>query len=131
MNINKLTLDDAWRLCVLEQWPYIIELLEHDPSLSVHKLKEQWVHDHGYRGLLDHGCCPFCAYDEQQQVGKYRQWSQCEHCPGKLVDPDFKCNDWRYHFAKKPFECYEEVKRLYAIYLKPKTWRYIIKNMFK
>ena len=116
MRANKqeitLTLDMAWDLC-LEQWAWIKAQIEAGSNLSVNALKDQWCKGNGYEGVR---CvCFFCEYvvHQHSRIAPRR----CGNCPGKLVDPEFHCNNKEYHHCYKPLEFHAELVRLNKIRL--------------
>ena len=106
-----LTLDMAWDLC-LEQWDWIKAEKEAGSKLSASTLKMQWCKENGFGGV--HGYCFFCEYAAQQfLVGG----SFCYNCPGRLVDPEFHCNNKEYHYEYQPLEFHAELVELNKIRL--------------
>ena len=104
-----LTFDMAWDLC-LKQWDWVKAQIEAGSKLSVGTLKSRWCRENGFKDI---GCkCFFCEYDKQLRIDSF-----CDNCPGKLVDPEFHCNNKEYHYEHKPLEFHAELVRLNNIRL--------------
>ena len=123
-----LTLDMAWDLC-LEQWDWIKAEIEAGSKLSkaltwlllflssdvdVEGLKGQWCEENGFEGV--HGDCFFCEYVNQQPRIDFDS-PRCDNCPGRLVDPEFYCEQSEYHYYYKPLAFHAELMRLNKIRL--------------
>ena len=111
-----LTLDMAWDLCLNQQWDWIKAEIEAGSLLSVEGLKGQWCRENGFDGV--HGYCFFCEYAVHQhsRIAPRR----CVNCPGRLVDPEFRCCNDEYHYEYKPLALHAELVRLNKIRLELK-----------
>ena len=107
-----LTLDMAFDLC-LKQWDWIKAQIEAGSKLSVGTLKEQWCKENGYEDVRS--VCFFCEYAVHQhsRIAPRR----CVNCPGRLVDPEFHCNNKEYHYEYNPLAFHAELVRLNKIRL--------------
>ena len=106
---KQLTLDEAWDLC-LEQWDWIKAQKKAGSKLSTKKLKDQWCKENWYEGVIGSSCF-FCEYNSLFVC------SFCKNCPGRLVDPEFHCNNKEYHYEHKPLAFHAELVRLNKIRL--------------
>ena len=104
-----LTLDMAFDLC-LEQWDWVKAEIEAGSKLSVEGLKSQWCKENGYEAIW--GYCFFC---EQPRIDF--DSPLCDNCPGRLVDPEFYCNNNKYHYEYQPLAFHAELVRLNKIRL--------------
>ena len=100
--MKQLTLDETWKQC-LSMWRWIAEAVKDDYGLSVFDLKRLWMKDHGYGHVK--ADCFFCQFNFQSGGG-------CKHCPGKLVDPDFDCEDLDYLWSWEPIAFYNKIVSL-------------------
>ena len=105
--MKRLTLRDAWKYCI-QQWQWVIVQIIMGSRKSVYTLKTQWCREHDFWYIIN--TCFFCHYDDQFD-------SDCSHCPGKLVDPEFDCttND-SYHYTDEPINFFLKIKQLRKIY---------------
>ena len=79
--MKKLTLNQAWKLC-LQQWKWISGELDKGVRIGIWRLKDKWLEAHEYEEI---NCsCFFCQYDAQYKGG-------CESCPAKRIDLNFDC----------------------------------------
>jgi len=105
----KLILSQAWKLC-LECWRDIVPKWLNSGK-DINELKRKWVREHGHTDIeLD---CFFCEYSKQNGSG-------CGNCPGQLIDPDFSCGNFSYHYLHHPVEFLAELERLNKIRLESK-----------
>jgi len=107
-----LTFDMAWDLC-LKQWDWVKAQIEAGSKLSAITLKRQWCKENGFGGV--HGYCFFCEYAVQQP--RIDSFCFCDNCPGRLVDPEFYCNNKEYHYEYNPLAFHAELVRLNKIRL--------------
>ena len=110
--MKRLTLKEAWRLCVKGQWHWIQLRIKRGDKRGVEELKKVWMKKHGFENIR--ADCFFCAYARQAQERKY--W--CIYCPAKKIDPDFCCSRTAYHYQDRPLDFYAKITELYKIYLK-------------
>ena len=108
--MKRLTLKEAWRLCVKGQWHWIQLRIKRGDKRDVDVLKEVWMKKHSFEDLIRLNCF-FCEYDEQQKA-------HCISCPAKKIDPDFRCCHPDYRFFRRPLDFYAKITELYKIYLK-------------
>ena len=102
-------LNRAWKRCI-KMWTFIAKDLEKSDS-DVYELKDQWAYEHDHDKLRAHHNCHFCAYAKSHILDDYN----CKHsCPGKMVDPDFRCQGRRWDWRKKPVAFYERLLVLYG-----------------
>ena len=103
----KLTLDQAWELC-LEMWPDVVREWKNGEK-SVKTIKDEWLDRHGWVGV-DHNCffCERCR--DQTHNGK-----DCTRCPGKQIDKDFRCVFTDYDYDDHPDLFLAEIRRLNKI----------------
>lgn len=100
--MKKLTLNEAWRLC-LKQWKWIIRQLAKGDKRSIGSLKRQWCQENGFNDVVAN--CFFCAYARQNGDG-------CDHCPGKLVNRRFGCDRVTYEHDVYPHKFYAKLLEL-------------------
>ncbi len=111
--MKRLTLKEAWRLCVKGQWHWIQLRIKRGDKRKVGGLKVAWIDKHGFKDIT--ADCFFCEYDDQK-CASMRDWCNC--CPAKKIDPDFHCRNSAYHFSLRPLDFYAKITELYKIYLK-------------
>lgn len=97
--MKKRTLNQTWTLC-LRMWRSIAKTKN---GMDVIDLKQQWVEDNEIENLNGSNCF-FCDYA-----------NSCSQCPGRLVDPDFRCENPEYNYEDKPVAFYKELLRLNRI----------------
>jgi len=112
--MRKLTLDEAWKLC-MRQWrkgviPNCVHVIGIGES-NVNDCKRKWTEKNGFDIGTIKADCFFCEYDAQQTGG-----GNCSKCPGRLVDPEFRCQGSAYDYDDFPFKFYAELERLYIIH---------------
>lgn len=88
----RYNLDKTWKLC-LEMWAWIKKQIEAGSRLSVGDLKDKWAKDNGFENIWL--SCFFCAYAYKEGA------TDCNNCPGHLIDPDFSCGNDEYHYKLK------------------------------
>ena len=103
-----MTLDQTWALC-LEMWKWVSE-----QTGDVEDLKKEWLKAHGFKWRDIAAACFFCEYNSAREAS-----DDCNHCPGKLVDEDFDCQDDP-AYDEDPVGFYAGLLVLHAIYLKGK-----------
>jgi hypothetical protein len=109
----KWTLDEVWceTLCM---WQRIVNRYHENNTLSVPRLKREWLRDHGYSAVRN-GClfCEYAGTAPPEPTGQ--DISICRNCPGRLVDPTFSCFTLRRHgdWYRDPVGFYERLCRLY------------------
>lgn len=88
-------------------WKWIAEQWDcEDDEREVGELKKRWFSKHDFQPIVDD--CFFCDYGTVNgQEGK-----PCESCPGRLVDPDFDCENPEYDYISKPINFYEKIVAL-------------------
>ena len=111
--MKRLTLKEAWRLCVKGQWHWIQLRIKRGDKRKVGRLKEVWMRKHGFKDIT--ADCFFCGYDDKNCASMI-DW--CNFCPARKIDPDFDCRTPSYHYVRKPLDFYAKIKELYKIYLK-------------
>jgi len=102
-----MTLDECWEQS-LAMWKHIAEherLNSGNLSSEVPALKAQWMRD---RNLRIYNDCFFCHYS--LQLGDTR----CRLCPGRLVDPEFDCENSEYDYIFNPHGFYAKLLELNA-----------------
>lgn len=105
--MKKRTLNQTWILC-LRMWRSISK--KWNERKSIDRQKKLWLRENGFISVeIDTGCF-FCDYDAEEQKG-----GGCEMCPGRLVDPNFDCDNESYDFKTRPVEFYRELLRLNRI----------------
>lgn len=91
MNHPKLTLDQAWDIC-LKLWTEVVRDIDEGSRLSVVRLKQNHLPAQFRYCALG---CPFCQFtDERRKPGD----TNCQHCPARLVDPTFMCHSKLYGY---------------------------------
>ena len=116
--MKRLTLDETWTLC-MKSWRWIARKIKQDSSLDVEDLKAEWLEAHT-KDKLDNNCY-FCEYNKQRGgCSTLDESSDCPHCPGQLVDPEFSCDNKLYHYEERPLAFYAELRRLHKIYKRKK-----------
>jgi hypothetical protein len=75
--------------------------------ISIRELKARWLKANGFPidYIIEENCF-FCDYGDAKG---------CSQCPGKLVDPDFNCENPDYDYINKPPAFYRELLRLNRI----------------
>ena len=109
--MKKLTLNQAWRLC-LKQWKWMIPNLNDDNDIE--DLKDEYfdVIMAGDNDIPDNNCY-FCEYNEQQGGHSgLGESGDCSHCPGVLVNKRFSCGNDTYHFATYPLKFHAKLLEL-------------------
>lgn len=105
----ELTLDNIWVLC-LNLWKWCVEQMDEGEQYgkpkSISLLKTQWVFEHKYNYLPLDNDCFFCWYDTQSDIGN------CYNCPGVLIDPEFNCTNYKYHYRHEPKLFYKKIVEL-------------------
>ena len=99
--MKRRTLNQTWVLC-LRMWRWIAANWKE--GANIYTLKEQWIHNNGFGGTEIESDCFFCDF-----------CIHCPACPGKLVDPDFYCENEKYDYETKPKTFYKELLRLNRI----------------
>ena len=110
--MKKLTLNQAWKLC-LRQWKWIIAELDRrekkgqvlDEDFDIDDLKSLWMEKKS-SGILCN--CFFCQYSKNNND------ESCSDCPGKLVNRRFDCFNKTYHYMDKPRKFYAKLLELDA-----------------
>ena len=102
--MKKLTLNQAWRLC-LKQWKWIVKQIKAGDTHCVAILKRQWTTANGYDKDEIESECFFCEYCRFRNRG-------CGHCPGKLVNKRFNCANTTYEYDVKPLKFYAKLLEL-------------------
>lgn len=110
---TKRTLDKTWDLC-LQMWLDISQKWAIDFSLSIGKLKYQWLKENGFENEYIFCNCFFCNFDDIINNDD----DDCRYCPGKLIDNNFSCLNDNYRYDRDPIVFYEELLRLNKIRLK-------------
>lgn len=111
MKKKKLTLNQTWTQC-LRMWRWITEVWQTPryKRYDVGQLKKIWLKKNGFNPSTVRASCFFCEYKRRKNL------CFCyTACPGALVDPDFVCDNYNYHYAYKPVEFYKELLRLNKI----------------
>lgn len=106
MKLKDLTLDQVWALCI-EMWEWIVTELQRDPKQQIHRLKVQWLEDHGYVVDDINSWCFFCGYS-----GNWGIYYDCTNCPARLVDPKFSCFTIEYQYNIRPGAFLLKIKEL-------------------
>jgi len=105
---KKRTLNQTWTLC-LRMWRWIAKVWQTPRyrRYDISDLKRIWLKKNGYKNGL--WCdCFFCDY-------KSRGVPCSVGCPGAMVDRNFRCTRFNYHWIRKPIEFYKELLRLNKI----------------
>ena len=97
-----LTLDEAWTMC-LKMWAWIF--FHHCKYETVWLAKQAWLDQNNIVNIMS--CCFFCEADWQVQ-----DYPPCQHCPGKLVDIQFDCQNEDYCYSRKPEQFYQKFLQL-------------------
>ncbi len=115
--MKKLSLDRAWRLCLKQQWKWMIAQLKKGSKAKVETLKKRWfrLYKPNDIGKIQHNCY-FCEYDKQRE-------DNCLNCPAVLIDPDFHCRVDEYDYKYEPYAFYAELQALHKIFLLDKKRR--------
>lgn len=100
----KYTLDETWKHC-LQLWKWIAGKIKATPDLDIIDLKGEWFEEHDFDNICDD--CFFCDYTIENPDG-----DGCEICPGRLVDPEFNCENPEYHYCRLPIKFYEKLLEL-------------------
>lgn len=111
-------LDRVWYDCErLWEWVSSQWVKKHQEIVG---LKARWFICHPFKirsGGESH--CFFCTHATKAwyaNIGnrpeRFEEWTSCDYCPGKLVDPEFSCMDNIHHYRFHPDLFYEEIKRL-------------------
>ncbi len=79
--------------------------------LSVSSAKNVWLRKHNITDLYN--SCFFCQYGKD-----HADYYACTSCPGRLVDPTFRCASSNYSYMRNPKEFYNRLRFLYNIYKK-------------
>ena len=103
-----MNLNEIWINCIA-MWTWIVEQIKNGSKLSIDKLKEIWLKEHGFKDIIDD--CFFCGYDFDNDNG------DCFKCPGVLVDPEFSCLDTNYHYRHHPADFLKRITELNKIRL--------------
>lgn len=102
-------LDRCWKNCLrMRKWVSS----KYDGTVSVLSLKREWLKRHRFKkGIV--ADCFFCqwAYDHGERNFLYMK-TGCPQCPGRLVDPRFKCGNIRYDFDAKAKAFYRKIVHL-------------------
>ena len=89
--MKKLTLNKTWEQC-LKMWRWIVR---QPCPRCVNELKEKWLEKNGFDFDELENDCFFCDYATR--------YGGCEiSCPGNIIDKNFCCGDYDYHFLRKP-----------------------------
>jgi len=114
MIMKKLTLNQAWTLCI-KQWDCIIRKLDEGSTESLHALKMRCLEEQGHRKedtytRFFYANCFFCEYDEQHP-GE----NACDNCPGRLISSRFHCENEVYDYILKPRKFHKKLLRMNKI----------------
>jgi len=112
-------IDMIWYNC-RRMWKWVSE---HRNEAHVNTLKRKWLQEHGFKRHM-HGGCFFCDAASSFTTKKIN----CKNCPGKKVDPKFRCMDNAYHYENKSKEFYEKIVELDNLRLARKTAFYDAKK---
>ena len=116
--MKRLTLRKAFSLC-REQWEWLVGEIRMGSGKSVYRLKDDWIcgNNHGIGDRIE--CyCFFCEYSTRH-CGKNED--ECNHCPGRLIDPEFNCCNKAYSYCNKPLQFHAKIVELEATFLKRKA----------
>ena len=107
--MSKYNLDETWKLCLDGMWAWIKEQIDIDAD-SKHEvgvLKMKWLADNGFdfEEIADN--CLFCEYTLDEEGD-----TECKKCPGRLVDPDFDCENIDYNYYSKPLAFHKKLLEL-------------------
>ena len=102
--LEQASLNDVWAEC-LRMWAWIVEQVK---AGNIGYLKAVWLEDNGYGECDISNDCFFCQYS-------ILPGDTCTHCPGKLVDRNWHCENPAYRWYDHPIEFNAEIKRLDAI----------------
>ena len=109
---EELTLARAWELC-LAQW----ELIKAHDYNCVTYYKRVFIEENCDAEEAPHANCFFCEYDKQHREMPDAVLFCCFSCPGRLVDPEFRCTTEAAHYLFHPEEFHTLLKMLYAKWL--------------
>ncbi len=117
--MKKLSLEKTWTEC-LRMWKWITKHLPEDTFWGIEDAKDNWLEENGYMLRADrpHCGCFFCEYKQHFAIDGH---CPCSHCPAKLVDKKFDCQNSTYSYDQNPKKFYAELLRLNKMRLKKKA----------
>jgi len=125
-----LTLNNAWVRCH-RMWRHIYDRIRHEGKVeSISEMKTHYLKKVlPYAQSIQHDCW-FCAYAFDRNVEEFGAGSihiypypiaeahekTCKHCPAKLVDPKFNCQDPHCHWGEHPIQFYNKIRSMYRVW---------------
>ena len=103
-------LDRCWKNC-LRMWKWVAANRKPGHVLS---MKEEWLRVHRFKKKV-RAYCFFCEYAGVTTLESGATFTNCDNCPGALVENRFSCMNTSYHFYDKPKAFYAKLLKLDAI----------------